>query len=228
MLDAAWNALRQTHGAILFLDATRYLKKEELLERDLRPVLGRFDTLHTPPVVALNKVDAVRPKERLLGLLSILGNLLPKAELIPVSALTGDGIERLLAAVRAFLPEGPPLFPVDQLSTAPVRFLASEIIREKLFLALNQELPYNVAVEIESWEERVGVTIIAAAVYTSKNSHKGMIVGRQGQNLKQVGQAARQDLKELLGTKVHLELWVKVREGWTEDGRFMLSLGLGT
>lgn len=227
MLDAAWGALQQAHGAILFLDAERYIKKEELLERDLRPVLGRFGTLNTPLTVAVNKVDAVRPKERLLGLLTIIGDLFPEAELIPISALTGDGIERLLTAVRAFLPEGPPLFPEDQLSTAPVRFLASEIIREKLFLALEQELPYNVAVEIESWEEHAGVTIIAAAIYTSKNSHKGMIVGRQGQNLKRVGQAARQELKTLLGTKVHLELWVKVREGWTEDGRFMLSLGLG-
>jgi GTP-binding protein Era len=111
-----------------------------------------------------------------------------------------------------------------------VRFLAAEIVREKLFLALNQELPYNIAVEIETWEElpEQNMTMIGAMIYTSKNSHKGMIVGRQGQNLKTVGQQARQDLKILLGTKVHLELWVKVREGWTEDGPFMVSLGLGS
>jgi GTP-binding protein Era len=110
-----------------------------------------------------------------------------------------------------------------------VRFLASEIIREKLFLGLEQELPYNVAVEIESWEEmpEQNMTMIAATIYTSKNSHKGMIVGRQGQNLKKVGQQARQEIRSLLGGKVHLELWVKVREGWTEDGQFMSSLGLG-
>ncbi|MDO4766984.1 MAG: GTPase Era [Pseudomonadota bacterium] len=227
LVDAAWGALQQAHGAILFLDGARYAQQPGLLERDLRPLLARFGSSGIPLAVAVNKVDAVRPKDRLLGVLAAAAELFPGAELVPVSARTGDGIDRLLAAVCVFLPEGPPLFPEDQLSTVSVRFLASEIIREKLFLALEQELPYNVAVEIESWEENPDRTVIHAAIYTSKNSHKGMIVGRQGQNLKRVGQAAREELRSLLGVKVHLELWVKVREGWTEDGRFMLSLGLG-
>lgn len=227
LVDAAWNALRQAHGAILFLDGARYAVRDGLLARDLRPLLSRPDILDVPLVVAVNKVDAVRPRERLLGVLAAASELLPGAELMPVSARTGDGIDRLLAAARTFLPAGPPLFPEDQLSTASVRFLASEIIREKLFLLLEQELPYNVAVEIESWEENPDITVIHAAIHTSKNSHKGMIVGRRGQTLKEIGQAARRELKSLLGTKVHLELWVRVREGWTEDGRFMLSLGLG-
>lgn len=230
LVDAAWTAVQEANGVVLFLDGAKYAGSETVLERDLRPLAARLGSLGVPMVVALNKVDLIKPKERLLGLLTACSERWPGVELVPISAKTGDGIARLLGIVRGFLPLGAPLFPEDQLSTASVRFLAMEIIREKLFLALEQELPYNLAVEIESWEELPdqNMTSIHAVIYTSKNSHKGMIVGRQGRNLKKVGQAARQELKALIGSKVHLELWVKVREGWTEDGHFMSLLGLGS
>lgn len=230
LVDAAWGALQEAHGVVLFLDASRYAGNDKALERDLRPLEKRLGSLGVPMAVALNKVDQIKPKERLLGLLADCSARWPGVELVPVSARTGLGVDSLLSVIRDFLPQGPALFPEDQLSTASVRFLASEIVREKLFLALNQELPYNMAVEIETWEEvpEQNITMIGAVIYASKNSHKGMIVGRQGQNLKIVGQQARQELKALLGGKVHLELWVKVREGWTEDGQFMTSLGLGS
>ncbi len=229
LVDAAWSAMREANGVVLFLDGARYANNEKALARDLRPLMGRLGSLGVPMAVALNKVDQVKPKERLLNLMAECSGMWPDVDLVPVSARTGEGIEGLLQVIREFLPLSPPLFPEDQLSTASVRFLASEIIREKLFLGLEQELPYNVAVEIENWEEmpEENMTIIAATIYTSKNSHKGMIVGRQGSNLKKVGQQARQEIRRLLGGKVHLELWVKVREGWTEDGQFMSSLGLG-
>lgn len=229
LVDAAWGALRESNGAILFLDGFKYAESRTALERDLRPLATKLASLDIPLVVAVNKVDRIKPKERLFELLTSCSEHWPGAELVPISARTGDGIERLLGIARDFLPLSAPLFPEDQLSTAPVRFLAAEIIREKLFLALDQELPYNIAVEIESWEELTEQNMISihATIFTSKNSHKGMIVGRQGGNLKKIGQAARVELKVLLGTKVHLELWVKVREGWTEDGHFMASLGLG-
>lgn len=230
LVDAAWGAVQEANGVVLFLDGSKYAGNAKALERDLRPMAAKLGTLGVPMAVALNKVDQIKPKERLLGLLADCAALWPGVELVPVSARTGEGLETLLKIIREFLPFSPPLFPEDQLSTASVRFLASEIIREKLFLGLEQELPYNVAVEIESWEEipEENMTMISATIYTSKNSHKGMIVGRQGQNLKKVGQLARQEIKGLLGGKVHLELWVKVREGWTEDGQFMISLGLGS
>lgn len=230
LVDAAWGAVQESNGVALFLDGAKYAGNTKALERDLRPLAARLGTMGVPMVVALNKVDQIKPKERLLGLLADCAALWPGVELVPVSARTGEGVETLLKVIRDFLPIGPPLYPEDQMSTASVRFLASEIIREKLFLGLDQELPYNVAVEIENWEElpEQNMTMIAATIYTSKNSHKGMIVGRQGQNLKKVGQQARQEIKSLLGCKVHLELWVKVREGWTEDGQFMTSLGLGS
>ncbi len=230
LVDAAWGALQEANGVILFLDGSRYAGNEKALERDLRPLASRIGSLGVPMAVALNKVDQVKPKERLFALLTDCAERWPGVELVPISARTGVGVDSLLAVIREFLPLSPALFPEDQLSTASVRFMASEIVREKLFLALNQELPYNVAVEIETWEElpEQNMTMIGAMIYTSKNSHKGMIVGKQGQNLKVIGQQARQELKALLGTKVHLELWVKVREGWTEDGQFMTSLGLGS
>jgi GTP-binding protein Era len=230
LVDAAWGALQEANGVILFLDGSRYAGNEKALERDLRPLAARIGSLGVPMAVALNKVDQIKPKQRLLGLLANCAERWPGVELVPISARTGVGVDGLLTVIREVLPLSPALFPEDQLSTASVRFMASEIIREKLFLALEQELPYNVAVEIETWEElpEQNMTMIGAMIYTSKNSHKGMIVGKQGQNLKIVGQQARQELKTLLGTKVHLELWVKVREGWTEDGQFMTSLGLGS
>lgn len=230
LVDAAWGALQEANGVILFLDGSRYAGNERALDKDLRPLSNRLASRSVPLAVAVNKVDQVKPKERLLGLLASCAERWPETALVPISARTGTGVDSLLGVVRDFLPLGPALYPDDQLSTASIRFLAAEIIREKLFLTLNQELPYNVAVEIESWEElpEQNMVVVGATIYTSKNSHKGMIVGRHGQNLKEVGQKARQEIKKLVGTKVHLELWVKVREGWTEDGQFMISLGLGS
>lgn len=229
LVEAAWGALQQAHGVLLFLDGVRYARTPEALDRDLRPLASRLRAAGLPLAVAVNKIDQIKPKERLLEVLAQCAERWPAAELVPLSAKTGDGLATVLDVARAFLPAGLPLFPEDQLSTVSVRFLAAEIIREKLFLALAQELPYNVAVEIESWEDvpERNMTEIHATIFTSRNSHKGMIVGRQGQNLKKIGQAARQEIRSLLGGKVHLELWVKVREGWTEDGQFMATLGLG-
>ncbi|MDE7064103.1 MAG: KH domain-containing protein, partial [Desulfovibrionaceae bacterium] len=116
----------------------------------------------------------------------------------------------------------------DQLSTAPVRFMAAEIIREKLFLHLKQEVPYSVAVDIESWEEdeERGQTIIHAAIYVARPSHKAMVIGKGGASIKEIGIQARKEIRELLGGKVHLELWVKVRENWTEDLNFLREMGM--
>ena len=121
------------------------------------------------------------------------------------------------------------MFPEDQISTAPVRFMAAEIIREKLFFSLRQELPYSTAVEIEAWDEtsRPGMALVNAVIYTAQKNHKGMIIGKQGANLKKIGTEARLEISELLGCKVHLELWVKVRSGWTEDPGFLRAMGLG-
>jgi GTP-binding protein Era len=119
------------------------------------------------------------------------------------------------------------MFPEDQVSTVPLRFMAAEIVREKLFLSLRQELPYQTAVEIEQWVEEPEIVRIAAVIYVGRASHKSMVIGKGGALLKQIGQAARLEIEELIEKKVFLELWVKVKEGWTEDQGFLRGLGLG-
>jgi len=228
MLDAAWDALAGADAVLIMLDAQLYTGKPHLLDREFTPLVKRLTQTGLPLLIVANKVDRVRAKGDLLPFLARCGELCPEVEIHPVSARTGDGVDALLGRVKEILPAGLPLYPDDQLSTLPMRFMAAEIIREKLFLNLNQELPYNLAVEIDIWEEREeNLTCVGATIYTARDSHKGIIIGKQGRNLKKVGQEARKELKELVGTKIHLELWVKVKQRWTEDGFFMTSLGLG-
>jgi GTP-binding protein Era len=154
---------------------------------------------------------------------------LPAAEIFPISALTGLGVDDLLTALLARLPEGAHQFDPDEVSTAPVRFLAAEIVREKLFLALGEELPYSTAVTVEDWDEqsKPGLTKIRAAIHVARESHKPMVIGKGGERIKDVGQKARADIEEMLGGQVFLELWVKVRPDWTDDRAFLRDLGLG-
>lgn len=227
LVEAAWSAVAAAQGVVVFLDGARYAARPAALARETHGFAKRLGALDLPLAVAVNKIDLVTPKARLLAVLAACADIWPGVDIFPVSARTGEGQERLMAAILAMLPEAPPLFPPDQLSTAPLRFLAAEIVREQLFLQLRQELPYHVAVEVEEWAEEEGLTRIGVVICVSKTSHKAMVIGKGGARLKAVGQAARLALKELLGTKVHLETWVKVREGWTEDERFLRELGVG-
>lgn len=229
MLQSAWQAMEGADALGVILDADLYARKPEYLEKDIAPLLAPIAAETRPVFVIANKVDLLGDKSRLLPLLETLHGHWPKAEIFPVSALTGEGLPPFLAAVKKSLPEGEAQFPEDMLSTLPLRFMAAEIVREKLFLTLRQELPYSTAVDIEAWDEdfeRDHVTI-HAVIYVGRASHKSMVIGRAGQNIKQVGQAARKEIIELLDRKVHLELWVKVKENWVEDASFLHSLGLG-
>ena len=225
--QAAWQAMDNADILLLILDGDAYARRPAYLENDLKPLLAPLQAETRPLFIAVNKADLLGDKARLLPLLETLHARLPRAEIFPISALLKDGLPGLLAAVRARLPEREAQFPEDQLSTLSLRFMAAEIVREKLFLLLRQELPYFVAVDIEDWQEEPGLTRISAVIYAGRDSHKGMIIGRGGQNLKTVGQNAREELAALLHTKVHLELWVKVRENWPEDLGFLHQLGLG-
>jgi GTPase len=228
LLEAAWGALHQADAVVLILDAQLYTKKPHLFDHEIKPVADPVQRVKRPLFIAVNKVDAVRPKEKLLPLLLRVGQSFPGAEIFPVSASTGDGVDTLLAAVVKTLPEGEARYPEDQLSTASLRFLAAEIIREKLFMELEQELPYNTLVEIEQWEEpESGPVRINAAIHVARTTHKGMVIGKGGQLLKKIGTAARIELEVMLERQVHLELWVRVREDWTEDTSFLREMGLG-
>ncbi len=229
LLESAWSALSSSDVVVVLIDAALYSAKPHLLDKEIKPLVKPVAESGRPVLVAVNKIDRIKDKPAMLPLMARLNDLWPKAEFIPVSALRGKGCDELLTRLMDFIPEGEPMFPEDQISTAPVRFMAAEIIREKLFYSLRQELPYSTAVEIEEWDEdsRPDMTIVNAVIYTAQKNHKGMIIGKQGANLKKIGTEARKEIAELLGSKVHLEMWVKVRSGWTEDPGFLRAMGLG-
>ena len=145
-----------------------------------------------------------------------------------MSALTKDGLDELKKIIIGMMPEGESQFPEDQLSTAPTRFLAAEIVREKVFERLRQEVPYTTAVDIEAWEEdpERDLTIIHAVIFVQRPSHKAMVIGRAGATIKEIGTEARRDIQKLIGGKVHLQLWVKVKDNWAEDTELLHDLGL--
>jgi GTP-binding protein Era len=229
MLQSVWQSMDAADVLLLILDCDLYLRKPEFLARDTEALDRALAEDERPLIVMVNKVDKFADKSRMLPLLERLQAMWPKAELFPASALLRDGLSGLAALIIQYLPAGPAQFPEEQLSTASVRFMAAEIIREKLFLRLAQEVPYSAAVDIESREEPEdgGRVLVHAVIYVGRPSHKAMVIGRGGAGIKETGSAARLEMQELLGRKVHLELWVKVREDWTEDPHFMRSLGLG-
>ncbi|HYL04740.1 MAG TPA: GTPase Era, partial [Thermoanaerobaculia bacterium] len=180
-------------------------------------VLDLVERSRGPRLLALNKIDKVR-KPKLLPLIGRYAQSGSFAEIVPLSAATGDGCDRLLAALWRLLPEGPPLFDPELLTTHPERFLASERIREKVLAATREELPFSTAVLIERWEEEEGRGLVRlyASILVERPGQKGILVGRQGQMIKAIGTAARLDLEEFLGRRVFLDLQVKLEPGWRE------------
>ena len=229
LLRSAYAALSQADVVLVLLDAARFAGRPEALAAELRPIAKAVGAGHVPVVVACNKCDLIKEKAKILPLLAAVGEALPGAELFPVSALTGMGVADMLRAITARLPEGPHQYDPDEVSTAPVRFLAGEIVREKLFLALGEELPYSTAVTVELWDEKSqpGLTKIACSILVARESHKPMVIGKGGARIKDIGQKARLDIEEMLGGRVFLELWVKVRPDWAADPALLRELGLG-
>ncbi|NNG05152.1 MAG: GTPase Era [Inquilinus sp.] len=212
MVAAAWAGAQDADIVVLLVDASQgRVSKESWSIVDGLAKTGRRAML------ALNKVD-VAPRARLLEMSAALNERGAFEATFMISALTGDGIDDLRHALETALPEGPWLYPDDQLSDMPERLLAAEITREKLFLRLRQELPYSATVETESWEEREdGSVRIAQVVYIQRDSQKAIVLGKGGQMIKAIGSAAREELESLLERRVHLSLFVKVREHWGDD-----------
>lgn len=229
MVQSAWQGFAAAQAVLLVLDGDLYLRKPEFLDNDVSPFVQPLADEERTVIVAVNKIDMFHDKSRLLPLLSRLAELFPGREIVPVSALRRDGMDTLKKLLRDRLPEGEAQFPDDQLSTAPMRFMVAEIVREKLFHKLHQEVPYATAVDVEMWDEdpvREQV-VIHAAIYVARPSHKAMVIGKAGEGIKAIGTESRKEIKELLGRKVHLELWVKVREGWQDDNQFLHEMGFG-
>ena len=222
MVRAAWRAVEEADLRVLVVDAARGL------DRDTRLVLdGMAERKLEGAFVALNKLDLVAPPTT-LPLIKRLDETGLFAQVFIVSALTGDGCEDLLGALLEALPPGPWLFPEDQLSDLSQRAMAAEITREQLFRQLHQELPYSLTVETEAWTEATdGAEVrIDQVIYVERDSQKAIVLGKGGRQIKAVGQAARQELERMLGMRVHLFLFVKVRDRWTEDPERYRELGL--
>lgn len=226
MIQAVWQSLVQANVNMLVLDAQLYIQHPEYMERDLVALADALKEDKRPLIVVPNKIDLFADKSKLLPLLTKIGEMWPRAEIYPVSAKSRDGLEGLKVVIESKLPVAPPIFPEDQISTAPVRFMVAEIVREKLYMHLRQEAPYGVAVEVEKWEEdpERNLTVIHAVIYVARPAYKAMIIGKNGEGIKEIGTEARKDIEELLGTRVHIELWVKVREDWMDDAAFVQEL----
>lgn len=193
-----------------------------------RFILEQIKTVKSPVLLIINKIDLIQ-KGRLLPLLEESAKLYPFAEMIPISALEGDNLDRLEEAILRYLPEGPPYFPEETLTDQPLRFLAAEIIREKILHHTREELPYVVAVLLEEFKEEPErkLTSITATIFVERDSQKAIVIGKGGAMLKKIGQEAREELEFLLGTKVFLQLWVKVKKDWREDEPILREMGYG-
>jgi GTP-binding protein Era len=194
-------------------------------EEDAR-VLDRIKSSGRPAVLIVNKVDRVHPRSRLLPYMESLAARHPFLEVVPVSALKADNVARLPEVLAAHLPESPALYPPEQLTDRSERFQAAEVIREKLTLRLQQELPYGLTVEIERVEETEdGRLEIGAVIWVERAGQKKIVIGEGGSLLKEIGQAARLDLNRLYGKRTHLELWVKVKDNWADSANALKAFG---
>jgi GTP-binding protein Era len=187
-----------------------------------------FKDLRIPTILVINKVDLLKDKGALLPLFDEYRRQGEFRELIPISALTGDGVVELLKLIENHLPLGPAFYPADKLTESSERFIASELIREKVFLLLKQEIPYGTAVKVEEYKEKADTLYIRAIIFVEKRSQKGILIGQGGGMLKRLGQLSRLELEELLGKRVYLDLWVKVREKWRKRREDLRYLGYGT
>jgi GTP-binding protein Era len=192
-----------------------------------RWVLDLLKDVEVPVILVVNKVDLLEDKAALLPHMQTLAALYDFADIVPLSALKRDNLDRFEACVIEHLPEQPPLYPEDQITDRSERFLAAERVREKLFRKLGQEVPYGLTVEIEQFKQEGNLRTIHALIWVERDSHKAMVIGKGGSRLKEVGSEARRELETLFDGKVFLQLWVKVKEGWADDERALRSLGYG-
>ena len=189
-------------------------------------LIGRIKTLGCPAVLAINKADTVPQKDRLLEVIQVYSQEHDFDAVVPISAKTGQGVEELLGVLEGFLPEGPQLFPDGMTSDQPERQMMAEIMREKLLLLLDKEIPHGTAVEITRFSERDDEIVdVEATIYCEKNSHKGIIIGKGGGMLKKASTLARQDMETFMGTKVFLKTWVKVKENWRDNPAAIQNFG---
>ncbi len=221
MVEVALNTLHEVNCILWLLDARGGIGPE-----DAR-IAEALSGVRCPMLMLINKIDLVS-KGKLLPLIRRCSELLPGQEILPVSALTGDNLELLIELITKRLPEGTKIFPDDEFTDQSERFLASEIIREKIFLLTHEEIPYGVAVTIDEFADKQEsqLTVIKATVHTERDSHKGILIGKRGTMLKEIGTRAREELQTCLGRRVFLELFVRVDSRWTQSPHALMEMGL--
>ena len=218
MNRTAASALNDADVVLFVTEAMRWTAEDQ-------DVLERIRLTSAPVIALLNKTDKVHPKEMLLQSLAEMSERHDFAEVMPISAKRDDNLDRLMKILPSFLPESEPLFPEDMITDRSKSFLAAEIIREKLTLNLQQEVPYGLTVQIERYAEDESGIEMHAVIWVERNSQKGIVVGKGGSVLKRIGRTARVELKAQEGVPVHLELWVKVKENWADSEKDLLRLG---
>lgn len=219
MNRTAASALADADIVVFVVEALRWTDEDEAaLERIRRS--GR------PVVAVVNKVDKAKPRDRLLPYLAQLADRAAFLDIVPLSAQKGQNLDRLVEVIAKHLPESPQLFPDETVTDRDLKFRIAETIREKLTLELNQEVPYGIAVEVESLTEEDGQRVVSAIIWVDREGQKPIVIGAGGARLKRVGSAARRELNALTGERFHLTLWVKVREDWADNAQALRALGL--
>lgn len=210
-------ALGEVDAVVWVIEAMKFTPQDEAVLKILPK--------NTPVILVINKVDELERKNDLLPFVQKVSGQFDFAQIIPVSAKNGVQTDVLLEQVKQYLPENPPFFDEDDITDRPTRFLATEIVREKIFRLSGDEVPYGCTVVIEVFEEEGSMYRIAAAVLVEREAHKGMIIGKDGERLKRIASESRQDMEKLFGCKVFLEVWVKVRSGWGDSEASLRGLG---
>ena len=223
MLNRGLN--KTVQQALKDVDVILFLIEPGVLDETDKKILNMIPE-ETPIVLAINKVDLMKDKAKLLGYIKELDGIQRFEAIVPTSVKKANNLQPLMLALKSFLPEQAFIFPENELTDKNEKFLSAEIVREKVFRLTGQELPYSIAVEIEKFEYVEGIRRIFAAIIVDRDSHKPMIIGKNGKRLKEISTSSRLDMEKLFGSKVWLEIWVKVQKGWADDQRALKSLGL--
>lgn len=221
-------------GEYMVNTATRALEEVDIIlyvfdaSSDIGPgenyIVDTLKRTNTPVFLVINKIDLVK-KDKVAELIQAMSSRFDFAEVIPLSAHSGENAEILLPLIVDYLPEGPQYYPDDMITDRPERFIIGEIIREKAFETTREEIPYSTAVQVEEVDDRNGVIYVSATIFVERNSQKGIVIGKNGAKLKEIGSRARQDIENLLGSRIFLDLWVKVNKEWRNNQRTLNQLG---
>ncbi len=215
MVNVAQRSLKEVDVVLFLVDPTAYIGAGE------QQILSQLRKINTPVILVINKIDTVK-KEELFGFIDVYRKEMDFAEIVPVSALKNDNTDELIRCIMKYLPYGPAFYDEDTVTDQPQRQIVAELIREKALRSLNEEIPHGIAVTIERMKWRGQIVDIDATIICERESHKGIIIGKQGAMLKKIGMNARKDVEDLLESKVNLQLWVKVKKDW-RDSEFLLK-----